>query len=33
MSGENDFLFQNFDTIINVDYTKLKMMLGDLHKN
>eukprot|EP00347_Sterkiella_histriomuscorum_P014985 403358753 len=32
MSGENDYLFQNFDTIITVDYNKLKMMLGELHK-
>lgn len=32
MSGENDYLFQNFDNIITVDYNKLKLMIGELHK-
>lgn len=32
MSGENDYLFQNFDSIITIDFNKLKMMIGELHK-
>ena len=32
MSGENDFLFSNYNDIISFDFNKLKMMLGELHK-
>jgi hypothetical protein len=32
-SDNNDYLFKNYDSVITFDYTKLKMMLGELHKN
>ena len=34
MSSEtsNDFLFQNYNDIITIDFNKLKMMIGELHK-
>lgn len=32
MSSDNELLFSNYEGLINIDFNRLKMMIGELYK-